>query len=182
MIIGLCGTHGTGKSTIMKRLIDLGYLVDQTQLSRTAQKELGWSSLSIAGESLENVQRLQNRIYALAKERDDSFEWQTFVERTPADSVAYINMWYKKLGVESDSWKSCIEAYYEVMSQQYKLFVVVPINDNIPFEYDPNRADLDTRVYVQEQIISFLKKNNLPYIVLKSTSVEDRVNEILENI
>ena len=41
-IVGLSGTHGTGKSTIINGVAELGYKVNQAQLARAAQKALGW--------------------------------------------------------------------------------------------------------------------------------------------
>ena len=47
-IVGLSGTHGTGKSTIINGVAELGYKVNQAQLARAAQKALGWETLSLS--------------------------------------------------------------------------------------------------------------------------------------
>ena len=91
-IVGLCGTHGTGKSTIINGIRDLGYKVNQAQLSRSAQKALGWDTLSRAQESKANMWALQYAILNAMFDRDQealSTGEIVLVERTPADVWAY---------------------------------------------------------------------------------------------
>lgn len=186
-IFGLSGTHGTGKSTILTGLSDLGYSVDRSQLSRTAQKQLGWETLSIAGESVENMWALQDAILAALSERDQRIRAShkiTVVERTPADLWAYTKMWCERLGIDykEDITAKRYHTKCRLASRLYHMNFVVRPDEAIPFVAEPNRADEKSRLFVDEQILSYLLApfivTDLQHYVIKNTDREKRVNEI----
>jgi hypothetical protein len=188
MIIGICGTHGTGKSTILQSAKSAGCKVDETQLSRTVQKRLGWESLSKVEESVDTMWAFQNEILIALYDRDQKILNEgipTIVERTPADVWAYTALWCKRFGfyAPDDRFIQDKELYVFLslcrdLSSNYLKFIVVPPADSIKFEQDKNRADEESRTFVEKAIDAFLWSGALPTHVMKTESREARAAEI----
>lgn len=183
-IHGICGTHGTGKSTIMNGIVET-YSVNRTQVSRTVQSRLGWVSLSDGLKNVGNMWKLQNTIFDVMVERDKSVSTPTFVERTPADVWAYTKTWCYRFGIDAHVNDEAL-AYRQKLGKHaaayYENLFFIPIHEKVPFVFDPNRADADSRESVQQEIISFCASFNLPIRYIFSTSVDDRVDEILSKV
>lgn len=185
MIVGLCGTHGTGKSTILHAAKEAGFQVSEAQLSRTAQKALGWETLARAQESEENMWALQDAIAMAMYDRDQEIIKSgklTLVERTPADVWAYTNLWVSRLRM---SGKKVDEARLEryknicrVQASRYAKYIVVEPCAEIAFVEEPNRADAESRKLVQDYINAFLWDGMLPSYFIKSTDRLGRSSEI----
>lgn len=184
MIIGISGTHGTGKSTIVNALSNW-VQIDESQISRNAQKALGWEKLSIAGESVENMKALQEAILAAMYDRDSKLvNNKDFIitERTPADVWAYTVMWCKRLGIDytQDDWAKNYFGRCNEMANKYSAFIVVPINNDIPFVVDPNRADLVSREMVADIIDLFLDAHGEKVNHVFATGKNERASECLD--
>jgi predicted ATPase len=184
-VVGLCGTHGTGKSTILQSVKAAGFPSNETQLSRKAQAELGWDSLARAQESADNMWKLQNAILSAMAWRDVEIQVskkKTIVERTPADTWAYTSMWCNRLGIDvfTDRHAVAYRTQCIELARQYAKFVYVPPMDEIPFVADPHRADLASRQFVATTIDNFLWSNELPTYKIKSSSPAGRASEALE--
>jgi predicted ATPase len=179
-IIGLSGTHGTGKSTILNGVEAAGYSVDRTQLSRQAQAALGWDTLAIAQESVENMWALQNTIMAALNNRDYLIEFEkrrTMVERTPADLWAYTRMWCERLGVNWLTDERAI-SYYDrckLWMQRYDIVLFVRQHPDVPFVAEPNRADRESRDYVEYGIEGFLVTEKIARYTFWSTNPTERI-------
>ena len=187
MIVGLSGTHGTGKSTMLNYALGQGYLVDQTQLSRSAQRQLGWDSLSRAQESVDNMWALQSAILDAMYDRDQKAlgirNDVVLVDRTPADIWAYTAMWCKRLGIEysgpnADPRVVMYKQHCRDLAQRYSMFVVVPPVDAIPFVAEPNRADLESRKFVEDEINNFIIDGGLPYQMINTVERAHRASEL----
>lgn len=183
MILGISGSHGTGKSTITNALKEW-IQVDESQLSRSAQKALGWDKLSIAGESIENMWALQDAIFEAMIQRDWRLNLMPeFVatERTPADLWAYTVMWCKRLGIDHKVDERAQEYFRKckTASKLYDAFIIVPICTAIPFEVDPNRADLQSREEVSELIQDFLEEDTEKCHTIFSTGKQERAEEAI---
>lgn len=182
-IIGLSGTHGTGKSTILQGVKAAGFKMDESQLSRTAQKNLGWSSLSIVEESVDNMWALQDAIIHALEERDLKIqisEQYTLVERTPADLWAYTSLWCHRLGIDEQTDERAVTykmRCHELAQKYYARVMVVTPNAAIPFVAEPNRADIASRKHVELCIDSFLFRGNHPTYFISSVSKEQRIAE-----
>lgn len=182
MIIGLSGTHGTGKSTIINGIKDKGYCVDQSQLSRGAQKALGWEKLSIAQESIENMWALQDAILDAMYDRDKAIidgGFVTMVERTPADVWAYTKMWCERLDIEyiNDYKAQQYKRRCRELASRYLKILVVPMTDKVPFVAESNRADLQSRETVANDITEFLLSGGLPMSMILGITKSDRILE-----
>lgn len=175
MIVGLCGSHGTGKSTVVKEARERGIVVDDRQLARTAQAKLGWASLTEAQKSLENMWLLQNAVFHALMERDEQITEEndglTLVERTPADAWAYARLWLFRQGIDPDADHEAI-IYRKTLENHakryYSSFVILPIRSEIPFVAEANRADLESREFVDVHVRDFIMRNDLPHYTLKS--------------
>lgn len=181
-VVGLSGTHGTGKSTISKGVKESGIAVSEAQLSRTAQKLLGWDSLKRAQESVENMWALQDAVLTAMNERDEAIENSrivTLVERTPADLWAYTKMWCGRLGIDYTT-NAKAQTYYAQcrdLINRYAMFLVVPMTAEIPFVEEPNRADLASRQPVADSIEEFLSAVAPPVHVINEITPTKRALE-----
>src|SRR5271154_4055065 len=183
-IVGLSGTHGTGKSTIIKGVKEAGYPVVETSLAREAQKALGWTVLSEAEKSVENMWLLQEAILSAMFIRDEAIHKSgiiTLVERTPADVWAYTAMWCKRLDINTfENWHA--KMYYarcQAMARNYALFLQVPIVEEVPFVAEPNRADLPSRIFVETTIDNFIWTGAWPSIKIRSVTPEARIADAI---
>jgi predicted ATPase len=183
-VIGLCGTHGTGKSTVIQGLKNAGIPVNDAQLSRTAQKMLGWDSLAPVKESVENVWKLQDAILSAMYDRDTQINQSgvhTIVDRTPADVAAYTLLWLFKLdyiGPENRYRYDTFRGQCRNLASKYSHYIYFPIREEIPFVAEARRADGEDRTTHDRHIKNFLY-GNLPTLVLNSLTPEDRVAEII---
>lgn len=185
-VIGLTGSHGTGKSTILRGVADLNFPVSDVQLSRSAQKSLGWDNLSRATESEKDMWSLQEAILAAMYDRDIEIVRShtiTLVDRTPADAWGYASIWISKLKEkgkyvdEAASWAFKARCR-EMAVSHYHQFLIVPIRDEIKFVEEPNRASIDTRNLHERGVERFILSGDLPYSYVKSVSIDERVAEV----
>jgi len=183
-VVGLSGTHGTGKSTILQGVKAAGHPVVETSLSREAQKSLGWSALTEAEKSIENMWALQEAILFAMFNRDMTIHESkvlTLVERTPADVWAYTAMWCKRHDIDPfEDWhaKMYLERCQE-LARDYTLFIQVPITEDVQFVAEPNRADLPSRLFVETTIDNFIRYGALPSIKIKSTTPNNRIADTI---
>jgi ABC-type glutathione transport system ATPase component len=186
-IIGLCGTHGTGKSTILQGVKAAGIAAKEVQLSRQAQTALGWDKLSRAEESEEMMWQLQDAILAAMYDRDQEIKETktlTIVERTPADVWAYTLMWLTRLHIDPHTNKKAQEYKGQCrdMAWHYAKFLMVQPSDLVPFAEEPMRADAKSRASVAFFIDDFLFSGCLPTYIFKTSAREERVKEALASI
>jgi predicted ATPase len=184
MIIGLTGAHGTGKSTLLNELNRAGYNVDRSQLSRQAQKSLGWKHLDEVKSSLYNMWKFQFNILDALSERDNAITELTIVDRTPADLWAYTCLWCDHFGINPDEDAQAIlyRELCEQLSLRYQLFVVIPIMSDIPFEKQLNRASVNDQKFVEESIFAFMNEINNDQFKLTSPILSERVNAIIPHL
>lgn len=188
-VVGLSGTHGTGKSTILHGVESLGFPIVDSQLARTAQKALGWDHLSKAQESVENMWSLQDAVLDAMNNRDEEITKSqafTLTERSPADIWAYTTMWCERLGINTntdqrarDYYQRCVE-----LAKRYAGFLIVPMTDAIPFVVEPNRADLESRIPVAETINEFVMTHSRNHLVpvhfVSTVRPDERIEEARE--
>ena len=184
-VIGLCGTHGTGKSTTIKALIEQGAKVSPVQLSREAQQQLGWPTLAGALEKLDTMWQLQDAIFERMVARDSAITETTIVERTPADVWAYTQVWLERHKVDWKNDKRSLDYLFALgkhLSDHYSSIFILPMRDAIPFVEEPNRADLASRYPVSKNIIQFIYAFKTPRHLVIGLSPEERAKEIMEFI
>jgi len=159
-----------------------GLSVNRAQLSRTAQKALGWDNLARAQDSVENMWLLQDTILAAMKERDASIEATgkfTLVERTPADMIGYTRMWCRRLGIDATTDLTFRNFFFDCMdmSKRYAAIIIVPMIPQVAFVEEPNRADLASRVPVDADIRTCVSHMAVNHVVMAGITPEERVAE-----
>jgi predicted ATPase len=183
-IIGICGTHGTGKSTILQGIKNQGFKVNEAQISRAVQKTLGWETLGEAEKSVQNMWDLQEAILATMYDRDHTIlksDRLTAVERTPADVWAYTEMWctYHGIDVKRDAQAVNFKARCRSMAEKYSKYVIVQPHDTVLFAPDPNRATLMSRKFVELAIARFIEGGGYSSYVMRSPDRKERVTEMM---
>ncbi len=185
-ILGISGTQCTGKS-FLSRHLEPHFNVDSSQLSRSAQKELGWDSLSRAQESEDNMWALQDSILDAMIQRDERINRSarlTVVERSPADLFAYTYMWMNRLHIdplESTRFQVYHKRLVDVTELYRTIFVIFP-HDSIPFVSESDRADEQSREFVSTQICNYLAgrtySRNIATFIFQP-NINDRVKAVL---
>jgi predicted ATPase len=186
-VVGLCGTHGTGKSTILQAVKAAGYPVVDTQLSRTAQAVLGWDSLKYAQESEENMWALQDAIMQAMYDRDLQITKSgivTLVDRTPADLWGYAKLWSNRLGgkVDQDRLSAYKATCRYLAGTMYRRQLIVPIREEIPFVAEANRADEASREFHAKEVEDFVVGGGLPHAIIESIHIDYRLVEVIERM
>ncbi len=182
-IVGISGTHGTGKSTLIKAIKADGFPVNEVQLSRAAQRALGWATLKDAISTVDSMWDLQEAILGAMYDRDlaiNEFKVLTAVERTPADVWAYTEQWCIRLGIDPllDKHAYSYRQRCFSMAHNYARIIIVPSNPSIPFEAEPNRADINSRNAVEHAIEKFVWGCNVPQHIMRETRRADREIEV----
>lgn len=187
-IFGLSGTHGTGKSTIVAGVKEVGLSTKEVQISRSVQAQLGWDSLERVKDSVADMWQFQDAILATMYDRDRSINDAqgkiTLVERTPIDAWAYAVAWchHYKINVMVDK-KAC---YYKQqcnsMLNEYNTVMVIPAIKEVLFEEDVHRAKLDNRKLVENTISNYIEEKRVNHYLLSSISKQDRINETVSLI
>jgi nicotinamide riboside kinase len=176
-LIGLTGSHGTGKSTIIRNLKG-SIPVDERLISREVQKKLGWDDLERVKDFQDVMWTYQDSILDLMGERlEDSSESVLLVDRTPADAQAYARLWCDSFGV---NWLTSQKAadYSERCARQclkYHNFIYLPIEPDINFKAEKNRATLESQETVAKYILDFLVQYSLPYVILRTSDLTTRI-------
>lgn len=191
MIIGISGTHGTGKSTIMGALSKANQSVDRSQISRSAQTALGWATLKDATKTVNSTIEFQEAVLNAMYDRDHAIikigkQSAVFVERTPADVFSYANWWITQEHKCTDSsvlsWLAGYKARCRFMQSLYHTTVIVRPHEQIPFVPDPNRATLDNREFVRDEIENFIVGGGCNHTFITTLSPEDRATEAIAAI
>lgn len=173
-LIAFSGTHGTGKSSTIKRLVELypnSILEDTFKVSRECQKLLGYEKLSEAYETPERMMRFQEFVLSEKRKSDYSYLISAtspiiLTERSYLDIAAYTNEWVNRLiknysmtaseQTELKQWyKNYKRRCSEYMHVYSGLIIVHPLTFT-EFEHDPNRADLESRDNVHNFIMDEL--------------------------
>lgn len=183
---GLAGVHGTGKTTIINALKEMGILVEAESISRKVQAILGWTSLKEAGESEANMWKLQDAIFGYMVERDKMVNERgipTVVDRTFTDVWAYTSLWISRMQAKEIGFDQFRANEYRVKCQgatsRYKTTIMVPLRPEIPFVAEPGREEEGSRELTEVFMHMFNEKLKIPVLKLTALSVEDRVEQVL---
>lgn len=178
-IMAVSGTHGTGKSTVIRGLDAMEIPVLNAQISRMAQTMLGWDSLSKAQESVDNMWALQDTILTLIYDRDMQIAKSkilTVVERSPADLWAYTKMWCHRLDIDLQSERVILyKNKCRELTKAYRGFFMLYPSVMVPFQAEEARADLASRDTVQHDIEEFLKSGNHVIFPVAMANKEQRI-------
>lgn len=181
--VGFCGTHGTGKSTILNELSARGYAVDTNSLPRAAQIALGWESLREIEKSEENMWALQDMVLVMLRNRDAKIRESgilTFVDRTPVDFAGYTYVWAERLG-----WKIDRPRYEQYMldcataCRNYHLHIYFPMRDEIEFVPQRRRGDKESRETNAHAMCEFINRFGILHSSVRTLDVKERADECI---
>jgi len=171
--IGLCGAHGTGKTTLLQ---ELKKYLEVPELSRTMRDM--WGQFGIADfEKLPADVRSTFQRYAILRqiEREDAATEGFITDRTVID-----NLGYTKLSTDmTESELGLYEALVKERVSHYTHFVYLPIEFDAENEF--LRADVSTRHQFAEIAEGYLSQWLKPhqYLIARG-SLEERVKQVLE--
>lgn len=187
-VVGISGSQGAGKSSLLSALITQGHHVDAFKVSRAVQSQLGWTSLDRVTESFEVMARFQDEVFNQKLLNDitlkDSDKPVIFTERTFGDIYAYTRLWTDKLVTQRrvkaiaastflfNFHKKCVKAQADC----YTTTVVVPMMPHLKFEFDLNRASENDIPEMYRLLMEFL---GVDTYVITQKSIDDRVTETI---
>lgn len=203
-LVGFTGCHGTGKTTVLKELEQLGYSTRAQSLSRAAQAKL---NLSVGAGNLDIHQAvtlqcaiadaLITRDTNILHEREQYKGGVVFADRSPIDVIGYNRLWVhenkEKLDALDESERSTILSVMDSLNMKlrqhvctsYAGIVFFPIREEIPFVAESGRLTEETRYLTHDlmwaQLIDvalMLQGVDPRWITLQSTLVADRIGEV----
>lgn len=185
-IVAFSGAHGTGKTTVLEAIKALNnpkIAVDDFKFSRSILKDLD-QTLEEATSTISSTKSFQTRILKKKQERILDLKLDSLypeaeiilVDRSVADLYAYTALWAEKHTGLTDYLSEYFKACRNFINN-YDRIIYFPIN-KIPFIDDGIRAKKEDQEKVDERIRSFLLIHQAGRY-LQSSSVEDRVDEVL---
>lgn len=188
-IVGLTGSHGTGKSVVsnsVKQLSPTGIFSNQISVPRYVLEKMGMT-LQQATATPELVKEYQRRILKAAHTQMCSICFNgsaapssTIVDRTVVDFYAYARLWAEQNGVDAE-WLAEFKSDCIRDLDWYDKIFFFPTGV-FPFVDDGVRAKEDTQLVISQYMEEFLIENFPTYHTIQSTSIEDRANEIIKII
>lgn len=163
MKIAICGTHCSGKST----LVD--YISDKLNLEKIKE---------VAGKFPEEKRKLLTiQLQILQSQINEELSRKNFIsDRSVIDNCAYLHFHAKRLGIDffHDKIKSHIKNYLSINPYDLIIFVdeYFPLEDNGIRNLDVNQQKYIFD-YLKQNIFSVSKKFNIDLICVKGTT-EDR--------
>ena len=191
MIVGISGAQGGGKSSLLNKLKEWGYKVDDFRVSRAVQAELGWDSLERVMDTPDTMMAFQEQVFKQKLKNDGVLakaDELVLTERTFADIYAYTCLWMGKFiqhGVidqtEGTVWLAdyrvkCLNAQIDV----YSGTLLLPLMPHIVFENDPHRAKQEDAEKVYKLITRFTYglADEVPFYKITQESVVHRATEV----
>lgn len=170
MRILLVGTHSVGKTTLMKRMSELGYNTRREVIRKCMEDN---AKVKINKEADDESQTL------FFNETMKSMEGDNFIaDRCPLDILAYTSYQSKYGKVSYETFKQQYEDVKEFVANNNDLkFVFIPIE--FPLENDGVRdTDEEYRKDIENEFINLLLSLKINYSIVTGT-VEERIEKII---
>lgn len=191
-LVGVSGTQGAGKSTLIDGLKNRGWATDPFKVSRAVQAELGWESLERVMDDVETMKRFQEEVLRQKLLRDfDMGRLETdgviLTERTFADIAAYTTHWCwehidrRNWTVdEASAWltpylSQCASAQLEC----YSAVILLPYMKSVKWQDDPHRAGAEFRDSFFDDVNGFCRRQpSISQFTVTAEGVADRVRQV----
>lgn len=153
-LVGIAGTHGTGKTTLIRALSvrNPQYPTVDESLSRNVQKEMGITNMMDVTKDAALLYDFELRILDAMEKRDAALmetpgDEYIITTRTPADMVAYLALWLRRLGVEIHLSSQYLDfrARCEKLALRYRAYLILSIDEAVPFVAESGRASEESR-------------------------------------
>lgn len=175
--IGICGSHGTGKTTLAKRLSEETGLPLIIEQARIVAEQLNINIRDLEPKSREGFLFQYGCLNYQIKE--EQARWLGFVsDRTTIDNAAYWTKLYAGLWPARYSLR-----YYEVAFnnvKNYDLIIYVPIEFEL-VDDGVRHIGLDMQKEIDIYIRAYLSLNARNYITVSGTT-EERLERVLKEL
>ena len=172
-VVAVSGAQGGGKSTLLTKLRDRGWKVDDFKVSRAVQHQLGWKSLSQVMESTTTMMQFQNEVFRQKLQRDTLLQQSAtdiiLTERSFADIAAYTTYWCWEhvdrmnwAFFDASKWLTpFLKQCHAAQTQIYSGVIILPFMKEVKWQDDPNRASLQSVETIAEDVSRFVDVNEM---------------------
>lgn len=173
MRIGICGAHGTGKTTLANALKEALQLPLISEQARIAAKEMGITIADVMRD-IELARRFQARLFRTQVRLEEEYCYGFVSDRTLADIYGYCMLY----GVwPEEKEKVFLDYVAKTLIGRYDLLVYVPIE--FPLQADGFRDTCPTcQRAVDRHIREVLKASEVPYLRVTG-NVEQRISQVI---
>jgi nicotinamide riboside kinase len=168
--IGICGAHGTGKTTLAKEVHQLFGTPIITNLMRSFWQQNGVADFEKLPKDIRTIFQKESLLKQI--EAEESYLTGFITDRTVLDQIAYTKMSSNMIGVE-------FEIYEQLCKERLKSYthlLYLPIE--FESEQEALRADIKTRGECAEIMKSYLDKWMPNQYTVISGEFEDRVKQV----
>ena len=148
--IGICGAHGTGKTTLAKAVHELYGTPIITNLMRSFWQENGVADFEKLPKDIRTIFQKESLLKQI--EAEETYTTGFITDRTVLDQIAYTKMSSNMIGVE-------FEMYEQLCKERLKSYthlIYLPIE--FESEQETLRADIKTRSECADIMKSYLDK------------------------
>lgn len=172
MKIGFLGVGGTGKSTTLDLLDELG-LPRLESVSRKIFKKHGLTEQSLYDQPVDVCLRIQREIFEEKLKSDYNFH-HGLTERTLLDTYCYMLMWCHR-GMSNHLVKS-LEMVTEENLKQYNMLFLFPIKHHHKPSDGFRASGLAQSYIIEALLVGNLKKFGFPYFEVPPGCPDERAN------
>jgi nicotinamide riboside kinase len=168
--IGICGSHGTGKTTLAKEVHNLFGTPIITNLMRSFWVENGVADFEKLPKDIRTIFQKESLLKQI--EAEESYVDGFITDRTVLDQIAYTKMSSNMIGVE-------FEIYEQLCKERLKSYthlIYLPIE--FESEQEALRADIKTRGECAEIMKTYLDKWMPGQYFVISGDFEERVKQV----
>ena len=168
--IGICGAHGTGKTTLAKEVHNLFGTPIITNLMRSFWQENGVADFEKLPKDIRTIFQKESLLKQI--EAEESYIVGFITDRTVLDQIAYTKMSSNMIGIE-------FEIYEQLCKERLKTYthlIYLPIE--FESEQEALRADIKTRGECADIMKSYLDKWMPRQYTIISGEFEERVEQI----
>lgn len=168
--IGICGAHGTGKTTLAKEVHALFGTPIITNLMRSFWQENGVDDFEKLPKDIRTIFQKESLLKQI--EAEESYITGFITDRTVLDQIAYTKMSSNMIGVE-------FEIYEQLCKERLKSYthlIYLPIE--FESEQEILRADIKTRSQCADIMKGYLDKWMPEQYSIISGEFEERVKQV----
>jgi predicted ATPase len=184
-LIGICGSQGSGKSTILQALKDMEFTAIEGKVARSILQD--WNTtLPEIYSNTQTVEKFQNEIIIRKQTEEQHYINHTddivFVERTYADLFSYALLNLGRVNAHNE-WLD--EYYIKCRDAQsvYSAIFILPSNKFSIYNDGVRSINAHYGQLIDNTLMYYLDNmSTCPVVPIISVNVEDRVETILNTV